>query len=120
MPARYFRAQLLAKQIDRDESLALAHMPEHPAIAGFRSLHMGADLVDRARGVAAGDRAIGAHSCRDAIGGVVERVAGFDKAALDKRAERNARLGALACRNLQRFGRKRLDGRDARRRAASA
>ncbi len=53
-------ARRFAQNIDRLEPALSLVMPEGPAVAGERPLHMGADLVDRALGAGAGDRAVGA------------------------------------------------------------
>ena len=42
----HLRAQLLAQHVDGHEVRPLFHMPEGPAIAGFRTLNMCTDLVD--------------------------------------------------------------------------
>ena len=54
------RPRRLAQGVDRLEAAFSLVMPEGPAVAGERALHMRADLVDRALRAGAGDRAVGA------------------------------------------------------------
>ena len=70
-------------------------MPEGPAVAGERALHMRADLVDRALRAGAGDRAVGADFRLVPRAGIVKHRAGRDQPKLDQRAERDARLARV-------------------------
>src|SRR5260221_11475333 len=70
-------------------------MPEGPAVARWRALHLGADLVDGAARIRRDDGAVGAHLGGPAPARVEQDLAGADEAALDERAEGNALLDAL-------------------------
>src|SRR5580765_2425711 len=109
---RHLRPELLAQHVDGNEIRTFPHMPESPAVAGFGTLHMSADLVNGAAGIAAGYRAIGPDARRNALGRIVKRFAGLHEAALDERAERNAGLSALGRCDLERFGGQGLGGID--------
>ncbi len=56
----HLRAHLLAQDVDGLQLAVGLEVPIGPAVAGIEALHMGTDLVDRARGVAADDGAVGA------------------------------------------------------------
>src|SRR5438876_10904760 len=92
---RQLRPELLAQHVDGDEVRTLPHMPEGPAVTGFRALHMGADLVNGTARIAAGDRAIGPDPRRHALGRIIERFTGLHEAALEQRAKRNSGFGSL-------------------------
>ena len=77
-------------------------MPEGPAVAGERALHMRADLMDRALRAGAGDRAVGTDFRLVPRAGIVKHRAGRDQPEFDQSAERDARLGAFALGDLQR------------------
>src|SRR5258708_20959243 len=78
------------------QRLALAlDMPEGPAVARWRALHLGADLVDGAARIRRDDGAVGAHLGGPAAAGGEQDLGGADEAALDERAEGNALLVAL-------------------------
>src|SRR5262245_64134431 len=94
--ARQLGAELLTQEVDRDEPAAAPDMPEGPAIAGLGALDMGADLVDRAGGIAAGNGAVGADAGGMALQRIAEDLARGDVAALDQHAEGDACLGAFA------------------------
>src|SRR5215510_2808162 len=94
-------ARRLAQRVDRHEPAFGLEVPEGPAVAGERALHMRADLVDRALRASNGNRAIRAHLSLVPRSRVVEHSAGRDQPKLDQSAERNARLPAFALGNLE-------------------
>ncbi len=77
-------------------------MPERPAVAGDRPLHLRADLVDRALRAFGSDRAVGPHFRLMARGGIIKHRTRRDQSKLDEGAERDALLGALAFGDLKR------------------
>ena len=56
----------LAQGVDQHERAVILDVPEGPAVARWRALEGGADLVNRALVAAAFDRAVGAHPRRPA------------------------------------------------------
>src|SRR5262245_57275336 len=96
------RAGGLAQGVDRLEGSFGLVMPEGPAVAGDRPLHLRADLVNRALRPGAGDRAVGPHFRLVPRGRIVERGPRRDQPKLDQRAERDALLGLLSFRHLKR------------------
>src|SRR5262245_6232377 len=99
---RKLRAGGLAQSVDRLERPFRLVMPEGPAVAGDRPLHLRADFVDRALRPGAGDRAVGPHFRLVPRRRVVERGPRRDQPKLDQCAERDALLGPLSFRHLKR------------------
>ena len=92
----HLRAELATQQVDRGEALVGLVVPERPAIAGGRVLDVGAHAMDRAAGVAIGERSVGADAGDVAVLRAEEAVAGADEAVLDQGAEGDARFCLLA------------------------
>src|SRR5258708_2648907 len=92
-------ADFLPVAIDWHELALDFNVPERPAVAGRRALHLGADLVDGAARIRRDDGAVGAHLGAPAPARVEQDLAGADEAALDERTEGNALLIAL-CRGV--------------------
>ena len=84
---------LLAQEVDQDRLAFPLDIPEGPAVAGGRALHLGADLVDRAARVRRRSRVPSARTCAVQRCALVEQhLARLQQPALDQRAEGNARL----------------------------
>src|SRR5690606_14892360 len=107
------KADLGSHVVDGVEGATGFHVPEGPAIARGRALHLCPDAVDRARMAVADDGAVGAHGGAIAPLAVIELGARRDQTLLDQRAEGDARFGALGACGLEGIGVARLDRGDA-------
>ena len=79
----HLRADLLAEQIDRLEHTLGVEVPIGPAVARRQALHVRGDLMDRAGGVFAHQRAVGAHPRRMTAAGIDEHGTRLQEPTLD-------------------------------------
>ena len=110
MAPRYSADEMLLPQgVERLQRAALLDVPEGPAVARRRALKRRADLVDRARLRAAGDRAVGADRRRPAALGVGQHRPRRDQPAFDQQRRRRraaaSRLSGTVCIALSSSGR---------------
>ena len=86
---------LLPQGIEQGQRPTLLDVPEGPAVARWRALQRGADLVNRTRMRFANDRAVGPHRGRPAPLGVRQPRAGANQPIFDQHTEGDPRLVAL-------------------------
>jgi hypothetical protein len=84
--------------------MASPTMPIGPPIACALALELGAEAMDRAAPAGGRQAAVGAHLGANCAQSVGQRMPGRQDAELDDGAERDARLGAFAARQLHRRG----------------